>query len=64
MPPKTNGDTEYKAGPSQPTLRPDGTGNQDTLIRDNPFGNLRAGRRPKMPLPERIGKFTLYFKDN
>jgi hypothetical protein len=42
----------------------DGTGNKDSLVKDNSLGGIRAGRLANVPLPTPTGKLTLYANDN
>ena len=46
------------------TDKADGTGNKDTLVKDNSLGGLRIGKLKSISLPAPTGKFALYFNDN
>lgn len=42
----------------------DGTGNKDSLVKDNSLGGIRSGRLANVSLPTPTGKLTLYTNDN
>jgi hypothetical protein len=42
----------------------DGTGNIDTLVKDDSLGGLRTGMLKNISLPSPTGPWTLYFNDN
>jgi hypothetical protein len=44
--------------------QPDGTRNEDELVRDISFGDLMRGNLTNIPLPAPIGEFTQYLDDN
>jgi hypothetical protein len=43
---------------------PDGTGNNDSLVRDDSLGGLRSGILKNIALPQPIGAWAFYLSDN
>jgi len=43
---------------------PDGTGNNDSLVKDDSLGGLRSGILKNIALPQPTGPWALYFSDN
>jgi hypothetical protein len=44
--------------------KPDGTGNTDTLVKNDSLGGLRSGRLKNITLPSPTGTWAFYFNDN
>jgi hypothetical protein len=53
---------------TKPTVQvfdnPNGTGQPDSLVRDNSLNGIRVGKLAKIELPEAIGRFAVSFDDN